>query len=94
MKLLLTDRMRDQAATPVLHFGEDVAWYQTGSRAAQDDIFPYQTLYVPEDVLLDFKLLEHTLLNAHLIQEGITTQTNTTLNSHRKLSNGTSSKPL
>lgn len=73
MKLLLTDRMRDEAATPVLHFGEDVAWYQAGRRAAQDDIFPYQTLYVLEDALLHLKLLEHTLLNPRSFQEGITT---------------------
>lgn len=62
MKLLFTDRVRHEAATPVLDFGEDVAWYQTRSGAAQDDIFPHQGLYVPEDVLLDLKLLEHTLL--------------------------------
>lgn len=79
MQLLLTDRMRDKAAAPVLHSGEDVAGYQTGSRAAQDDIFPYQTLDVPEDALLDLKLLEHTLLNPRSFQEGITTQTNTNL---------------
>lgn len=73
MKLLLTDRMRDKAAAPVLHFGEDVARYQTGSRAAQDDVFPYQTLDVLEDALLDLKLLEHTLLKPRSFQEGITT---------------------
>lgn len=67
MKPLLTDRMRDNASTPVLDFGEDVAWYQTGSGAAQDDLFPYQTFYVPEDVLLDFKVLEHTLLQTTII---------------------------
>lgn len=70
MKLLLTDRMRDKASTPVLDFGEDVAWYQTGSGAAQDDIFPHEALYVPEDVLLDLKLLEHTLLENASITGG------------------------
>lgn len=54
--------MRDNASTPVLDVGEDVAWYQAGSGAAQDDLFPYQTFYVPEDVLLYFKVLKHTLL--------------------------------
>lgn len=70
MKPLLTDRMRDKAATPVLDFGEDVAWYQTGSGAAQDDIFPHEALYVPEDVLLDFKILEYTLLENASITGG------------------------
>lgn len=70
MKLLLTDRMRDKASTPVLDFGEDVAWYQTGSGAAQDDVFPHEALYVPEDVLLDLKLLEHTLLENASITGG------------------------
>lgn len=69
MKLLFTDRMRDQAATPVLDFGEDAAWYQTRSGAAQDDVVPHQGLYVPEDVLLDLKLLEHTLLKNTSLQE-------------------------
>lgn len=54
--------MRDKAATPVLDFGEDVAWYQTGSGAAQDDIFPHKALNVPEDILLDLEILKHTLL--------------------------------
>lgn len=62
MKPLLTNRVRDKAATPVLDFGEDIAWYQTGSGAAQDDVFPHEALYVPKDILLDLKLLEHTLL--------------------------------
>lgn len=70
LKVLLTDRMRDKAATPVLHFGEDVARHQTGSGAAQDDIFLHEALYVPEDVLLDLKILEHTLLEHASITGG------------------------
>lgn len=54
--------MGDKAATPVLDFGEDTAWHQTGGGAAQDDIFPHKTLYVLEDTLLDLKLLKYTLL--------------------------------
>lgn len=54
--------MGDKATTPVLDFGEDVAWYQTGGGAAQDDIFTNQMLYVLENVLFDLNLLEHTLL--------------------------------
>lgn len=62
--------MRDKAATPVLDFGEDVAWYQTGSGAAQDDVFLHEALYIPEDILLDLKLLEHTLLENATITGG------------------------
>lgn len=57
--------MGDEAATPVLYFREDVARHQTGSGAAQDDVFPHQTLDVLEDALLDLELLEHTLLETH-----------------------------
>lgn len=70
MKQQLTDRMRDEAATPVLDFGEDFVRYQTGSGAAQDDVFLHEALYVPEDVLLDLKLLEHTLLENASIARG------------------------
>lgn len=57
-----TNRMGDEAATPVLYFREDVAWHQTRGGAAQDDIFSHKTLYLLEDALLDLKLLKYTLL--------------------------------
>ena len=54
--------MGDEAATPVLYFREDVAWHQAGGGAAQDDVFPYETLDVLENTLLDLQLLKYTLL--------------------------------
>lgn len=54
--------MGDKAAAPVLYFREDVAWHQTGGGAAQDDVFPHETLYVLKDTLLDLKQLKNTLL--------------------------------
>lgn len=60
--------MGDEAATPVLYFREDVARHQTGGGAAQDDVFPYETLDVLEDALLDVELLKYTLLENTCIQ--------------------------
>lgn len=57
--------MGDEAATPVLDFGEDITWHQTGGGAAQDHILPHKTLYVLEDALLDLKVLKYTLLETH-----------------------------
>lgn len=57
-----TDRVGDEAAAPILDFGEDVAWHQAGGGAAQDDVLPHETLDVLEDALLDLQLLKYTLL--------------------------------
>lgn len=57
-----TDRVGDQAATPVVDLGEDVARHQTRGGAAQDHVLSHETLDVLEDALLDLKLLKHTLL--------------------------------
>lgn len=57
--------MGDEAATPVLDFGEDVARHQAGGGAAQDDVFPHKTLDVLEEALLHLQLLKYTLLEKH-----------------------------
>ena len=49
----ITNRVGDDAASPVLDFREDVAGHQAGGGAAQDDVFSHETLYVLEDALLD-----------------------------------------
>ncbi|TNN60906.1 hypothetical protein EYF80_028901 [Liparis tanakae] len=59
---ILTHRMGDEAATPALHFEEDLAGHQTGSGAAQDHFLPHKTLDVLKDALLDLKLLKYALL--------------------------------
>lgn len=78
-----TNRVGNDAATFVLHFGENAARHQTGGGAAQDDIITDKTLDVLEDVLLDVQLLKDTLLKNTRRQRESKTLTDSTHTQNR-----------